>query len=54
MLLETLCFDVHKEFMAGNFSFQKTISKFSRLAIDQIHTSRTTKLSKALEQLKIY
>ena len=37
MLLETLCPDVHKEFMAGNFSFQKTNSKFSRLAIDQIH-----------------
>ena len=37
MLLEILCPDVHKEFMAGNFSFQKTNSKFSRLAIDQIH-----------------
>ena len=34
MLLEALCPDVHKEFMAGNFSFQKTNSKFSRLAID--------------------
>ena len=41
MLLETLCPDVLKEFMAGNFLFQnflfQTNSKFSRLAIDQIH-----------------
>ena len=36
MLLETLCPNVHKEFMAGNFLFQKMNSKFSRLAIDQI------------------
>ena len=37
MLLETLSPDVHKEFMVGNFSFQNKNSKFSRLAIDQIH-----------------
>ena len=37
MLLEALSPDVHKEFMADNFLFQKTNSKFSILAIDQIH-----------------
>ena len=37
IILEALCPDVHKKFMAGNFSFQKTNSKFSKLAVDQIH-----------------
>ena len=37
MLLEALSPDVYKEFMADNFSFQKTNPKFSILAIDQIH-----------------
>ena len=37
MLLETLCPDFHKEYMVGNFSFQKTKkNKFFGLAIDQI------------------
>ena len=37
MLLETLCPDVYKEFVAGHFLFQKTNPKFSRPAIDQIY-----------------
>ena len=37
MLLEVVCPDVYKEFLEGNFSFQKTNSQFSRLATDQIH-----------------
>ena len=53
MLLETLYPDVHKEFMAGHFSFQKTSSKFSRLAIDQIH-EQNKKIIKSLEEPNIY
>ena len=37
MLLESTCPDVYNEFTKGNFTFQKTNSKFSRLAVDQIH-----------------
>ena len=29
--------DIYKEFMAGNFSFQKTMRQFSRMAPDQLH-----------------
>ena len=49
MLLEALCPDVHKEFMAGNFSFQKQILSFQYLLLIK-HTSRTTKISRALEE----
>ena len=53
MLLETLCPDVHKEFMAGNFSFQKQILSLQYLLLIK-HTSRTTKISRALEEPDIY
>ena len=54
MLLETLCPDFHKEYMVGNFSFQKT-KKPSFLDLLLIkYKSRTTKLSRALEEVSIY
>ena len=53
MLLETLCPDVHKEFMAGIFTFEKTNSNFQDLLLIK-YTSRTAKLSRALEGPNIY
>ena len=42
MLLEKNCPDIYEQFQKGNFSFQKTNTEFSRIALDQ-GTNKTTK-----------
>lgn len=37
MMLEKTCPDLHEQFELGNFSFQKTNSEYSRIALDQVH-----------------
>ena len=37
MLLQFTMPEVYNEFKKGNFTFQKTNSNFSRVAIDQVH-----------------
>ena len=37
MFLEKTCPDLHEEFQSGNFSFLKTNSEYSRIALDQVH-----------------
>ena len=37
VLLEQRCPNEYKEFVAGNFSFLKTNTEFSRMALDQLH-----------------
>ena len=38
--MEHRCPNEYKELMAGNFSFQKTKSLFSRMALDQVHEQK--------------
>lgn len=47
MCLEFTCPDIHNEFISGNFGYQKTKSKFSKMAPDQLHEQNNEQIKGA-------
>ena len=40
MTVHSTCPDVYAQFPKGNFSFQKSIRRFSKMALDQVHEQK--------------
>ena len=47
MALHSTCPDVYVQFLKGNFSFQKSNGRFSKIALDQVHEQNNEKINGA-------